>query len=308
MELQAIRYFLAVADEGSFRRAAERVGVSQPAVSQAIAQLEGELDVRLFDRASRRVSLTPDGRQFLEPARRALAEFEGLRGHLDRSRGIVRGRLEIGTTDVASIYVLPKVYREFRGRYPDVELSVRVEGTESLLRQLREGAIEVAIISLSVAERLAKLPGPGFVSKPLFREELLFLLASGHPLAGRRTVTLRDLAETPLITFKSDSITRRAVDDLVREHGLVPRIAMEMSSPEAIKKLVEVGLGASILPAQSVRAELAAGTLIAPRVSGVQLRRVLGVVWDGRHTLSPAGEAFVRMLDDVRNVPDVESI
>ena len=302
MELQSIRYFLAVADAASFRRAAEHVGVSQPAVSQSIALLEAELGTRLFDRAARRVTLTPAGRDFLDPARRALAEFDALRGHLDRARGVVRGRLEIGTTDVASIYVLPRVYRTFRGQHPDVELSVRVEGTESLLRQLRDGAVELAIISLSVADRNAELPGPGFVAKPLFREQLLFLLAKSHPLAARRRLTLADLADTPLITFKADSITRRAVDDLFRAHGLAPRVAMEMSSPEAIKKLVEVGLGMSVLPAPSVRAEIRSGTLVAPTVKNARLERVLGVVWDGRRTLSPAGDAFLSMLDRVRNV------
>jgi DNA-binding transcriptional LysR family regulator len=302
MDVRSLRYFLAVAGSGSFRAAARQQGVSQPAVSQSIAVLEGELGLRLFDRVARRVTLTAEGRVFLEPARRLVDDFDDLRGLLDRSRGAVRGRLELGTTDAASIYVLPKVYRAFRKRHPEVELSVRVEGTESLLRQLADRAVELAIVSYEVGERRALLPGPCYVAEPLHREDLQFILSARHPLAARRRVDLEELARTPLITFKEDSITRRAVAQVFAHAGLEPRVAMEISSPEAIKKLVEVGLGASVLPARSVAAEVRAGTLVAPAVRGVHLQRVLAVVRDGRRHASPAARAFLELAERVRNV------
>jgi DNA-binding transcriptional LysR family regulator len=287
---------------GSFRAAARQQGVSQPAVSQSVALLERELGVRLLDRVARRVSLTAEGRLFLEPARRLVDDFDDLRGLVDRSRGAVRGRLELGTTDAASIYVLPKVYRAFRRRYPGVELSVRVEGTASLLRQLADRAAEIAIVSFQVGELVAVLPGPGYVAEPLHREDLQFILSARHPLAARRRIELAELARTPLITFKEDSITRRAVAQVFAEAGLEPRVAMEISSPEAIKKLVEVGLGASVLPARSVAAEVRAGTLVAPAVRDVRLQRVLAVVRDGRRQPSPAARAFLELAERVRNV------
>lgn len=301
MEIRSLRYFLAVADERSFRRAARRVGISQPAVSQGIRLLEEELDARLFDRSAARTSLTPEGRLFLEPARRAVAEFDALGQLLDRSRGVVRGRLEIGTTDVASIYVLPSVYRSFRSRYPEAELSVHVEGTESLLRQLRAATIEIAIITLAVGDQEAHVP-EGFVAEPLFREELTVIAARNHPLAGRRRIDLAELADTPFLSFKEGSVTRQAVDALFGENDVFPRVAMEMSSPEAIKKLVEVGLGISVLPARSVRPETRAGALVALPVTGASLVRVLGVV-RRRSPLSPAAGAFVELLETIRNVP-----
>jgi len=303
MDVRTIRYFLAVAREGSFRGAARRVGVSQPAVSQGIALLEEEVGARLFDRVARRVTLTAEGRDLLEPAQRLLDDFDSLRAHVDRSRGAVRGRLELGTTDAASIYVLPKVYRAFRRRYPEAELSVRVEGTEPLLRQLADRAIEIAIVSLAVGDRQASLPAPGYVAEPLHREELEFILPARHRLADRRHVELAELAETPLITFKEDSITRQAVGAVFAAAGVEPRVAMEMSSPEAIKKLVEVGLGISVLPSRSVAAEVRAGTLVTPAVRGVKLHRVLGIVRDSRRVPSPAARAFLELLERVRNVP-----
>ncbi len=301
MELRAVRHFVAVAETGSFRAAARRTGVSQPAVSQAIAALETELGEPLFDRLGRRIALTPAGQALLESARRVVADFDALGTVLERATGVVRGRLELGTTDVASIYVLPKVYRAYRRRHPDVELSVRVEGTESLLRQLADGTVEVAIITLTAGHLRAPVP-TGFHAEPLYRERLEFVVSGRHPLSGRRRLTLEELAETPLITFKEDSITRQAVDARFLEEGLVPRVAMEMSSPEAIKKLVEVGLGASVLPIRSISGEVRSGSLSALPVRGQRLHRVLGVVRDPRRTPSPAGAAFLELLERIRNV------
>jgi DNA-binding transcriptional LysR family regulator len=310
MDLQTIRYFLAVAEEGSFGAAARRVGVSQPAISQGIARLEGEVGGRLFDRSARRAALTPEGELLLEPARRLRDDAESLGNLIDRSRGVVRGRLELGTTDAASIYVLPRVYRAFRRRYPDVELSVRVEGTRPLLRQLADRSIELGIVSLSVGD-LSALPADSpWLADPLYREDLPFILSARHPLASRRRIELAELADTPFITFKEDSVTRRAVAALFAAAGMEPRVAMEISSPEAIKKLVEVGLGASVLPARSVAAEVRAGTLVTPTVRGARLDRVLGVVRDPRRSPSPAAAAFLRLLEQVRNVraaPDAGS-
>ncbi|MBZ0266713.1 LysR family transcriptional regulator, partial [bacterium] len=248
MELRAMRYFVAVADAGSFRGAAARSGVSQPAVSQAVAALEAELGERLFDRSGRGIALTPAGSALVDAARRVVNDFDALPAVLQARSGEVRGRLEIGTTDAASIYVLPKVYRAFGRRYPLVETSVRVEGTESLLRQLEAGEIEVAIVTVAAGALTVAVPN-GFTAEPLYREALQFIISGRHALAGRRRVTFAELAAVPLITFKEASITRQAIDARFLEDGVAPKVAMEMSSPEAIKKLVEVGLGASVLPA-----------------------------------------------------------
>lgn len=301
MEIRSLRTFLAVLETGSFRAAAERLGVTQPAISQTIANLEDELSCRLFDRRRRGITPTFEGERLAEMARPVVGEFDELPTRFDRVRGEVRGRLEIGTTDVASIYVLPKVYRAFRSRYPQVDLSVRVEGTAPLLDQLHRAAIELAIITLSAGDRDADVPPP-FRAEPLFREQLDFLVARQHPFAKRRRVTLEDLASEPLITFKPDSITRQAVDSVFREAGLEPRIGMEMSSPEAIKKLVGVGLGLGVLPYRSVAAEVRAGSLRTLRVEGVDLQRVLGIVRDAGRSPSPAAAAFLDLLERIRNV------
>lgn len=300
METRLLRTFVAVAETASFRAAARRLGVSQPAVSQSIARLERTLGTSLFTRG-RTASTTPDGAALLDPARRVLAELDALPGILDSHRGRVRGRLELGTTDVASIYVLPRVYRACRARHPEIEPSVRVEGSESLLAQLAAGAIELAVISLAVGDLRATLPGEGLRAETLFREDLEFVVAKRHPLAKRRRPTRADVAAHPFITFKRESITRQAIDRFFAEEGAAPRVAMEMSSPEAIKKLVEVGLGVSCLPARSVRAEVRAGVLVALAVRGGRIPRELGIVWNSRRPLSAAASAFLNLAREHRD-------
>jgi DNA-binding transcriptional LysR family regulator len=302
IDVRLLRYFRAVAEAGSFRAGARRAGVSQPAVSQAVALLEEEIGAQLFERVSRRALLTREGSLLLEHARRLIAEFDDLPALLARSRGVVCGRLEIGTTDAASIHVLPKVYRTFRRRYPQVELSVRVEGTASLLRELEARSIELALLNLKVGSTETRLPEGGFEGRPLFREDLLFVVSARDSLASKRRVSLSDLADTPFLTFKSDSITRRAVETLFREHGATLRVAMEISSPEAIKKLVEVGLGASVLPSRSVQAEVQAGRLAILSVPEAKLARILGVAQDARRAASPAVQAFLGLCERIRNV------
>jgi DNA-binding transcriptional LysR family regulator len=183
-----------------------------------------------------------------------------------------------------------------------VDLSVRVEGTESLLRQLDAGTIELAVITMAVGDLIARMPSDSIRAVPLFREDLLFVVSGRNALAGRRRVPTTRLAEEPLITFKTDSITRRAVDRFFAEAGVTPRVAMEMSSPEAIKKLVQVGLGAGVLPSRSVRTEIRSGTLAAVPVRGGGLTRVLGIARDARRTPSPAAEVFARMTERIRSV------
>lgn len=300
MDPRLLAAFFGVAETSSFRAAARRLHLSQPAVSQAVARLERELGVRLFVRG-KRVSLTPEGTRFLEPARRAHAELESLKGIFDVRPDVVRGRLELGTTDVASIYVLPRVYRMFRSRHPEVELSVRIEGSESLLAQLAASAVEIAVISLAVGDRRASLPSAAYRAEALFREDLVFVAGRRHPLAKRRQLSRRDLADHAFITFKRESITRQAIDHYFAEEEVTPRIAMEMSSPETIKRLVEVGLGTSCLPARSVRDEIRAGSLVALPVRGGKISRELGLVWNDKRGLSRAGQAFLDLARESRD-------
>jgi DNA-binding transcriptional LysR family regulator len=286
-----IRAFLAVVREGGFSAAARTLHLSQPSVSARVRCLEEEVGEKLVERRGGRARPTPAGEHLLAVAEnlsRAADDFG--RAAVDYL-ALKRGRLDIGTTDTASIHVLPRAYRLFLERYPGVDLSVTVDGTASLLAALRAGRIELAVANLPAE-------GADLDTRVIDEERLLPVVARRHPLASRRRIRLEELADVPLITFKATSVTRREVDRAFAARGIAPRIAMEISSPEAIKKLVEVGLGFSVLPERSVRAEVRSGRLASPRLSGARLERRIGLIRLESRYLSPAAHAFAKLIEE----------
>lgn len=289
-DLAPLRAFLAVTREGGFSAAARALHLTQPTVSMQIRRLEEEWGERLFEREGRRVRPTPAGAHLAAAAEEVVRAAENLTGAARDLRDVRAGDLQIGTTDVASIYVLPRAYRAFLEHYPAVDLSVTVDGTLPLLDALREGRIELAVATLPV-------PGVEWETAVVDRDPLFPILPRRHPLAGRKRIRPEELADTPMIAFKENSVTRREVDRAFAGAGVRPRVAMEISSPEAIKKLVEVGLGFAVLPERSVRAEIAAGRLASPALAGVRLERRIGVVRLRGRYLSPAARAFLAILE-----------
>src|SRR5580765_4021774 len=178
MELHQLRYFCAVADTGSFSRAAEQSHVSQPSLSQQILKLEDELGARLFDRLGRSVRLTEVGKAFLPRARGVLRELEAARGDVVEQKGSVGGSVNVGAIPTVAPYLLPRVLTEFARKFPQAQLSVIEEITPVLLDRLRAGAIDVAVLALPIR-------GHEFESFPLLTERLFAALPKKHRLAKR---------------------------------------------------------------------------------------------------------------------------
>jgi DNA-binding transcriptional LysR family regulator len=291
MELPNVRAFLAVVREGSFSGAARSLHLAQPSVSARLKRLEEELGQRLLERRGRRTRLTPAGEHLFPLAEDLVRSADDLgRAALDFA-SLKRGRLDVGTTDLASIHVLPAVYRRFLRLHRDVDLSVRIEGTEPLMEALRAGRIELAVANLPAE-------GEDLAASVIDRDDLLLILPARHPLGPRKRLRLEDLGRIPMITFEARSVTRRQVDRAFAARGVVPPIAMEISSPEAIKKLVEVGLGFSVLPSKSVRAEIREGRLASPSVAGLRLERRIGLIRVKQRYLSPAAQAFASLVEE----------
>lgn len=289
VDLRNVQAFLAVIREGGVSAAARALHLSQPSVSARLRGLEEAVGEKLLERDGRRVRPTAAGRSLVPVAEELARASDDFARAARDLRGLKRGRLDIGTTDVASIYVLPRVYRRFVERFPAIDLSVAVEGTTALLDALRAGRIELAVANLPVE-------GDDLAATVVDRDRLLPIVARRHPLASKKRLRPGDLADVPLITFKPTSITRREVDRAFAESGTRPRIAMEISSPEAIKKLVEVGLGFAVLPERSVRAETRSGRLASPAIAGLRLERKIGLIRLKHRYLSPAAHAFAALL------------
>lgn len=244
MELRHLRYFVAVAEELHFGRAAARLGIAQPPLSQQIRQLEGELGVVLLARTRRRVELTEAGRVFLEEARGILQRVTQAAGAARRAARGETGSLAIGVVASATYGLLPRVVRAFRERHPDVALTLSVLSTGAQVAALRAGQLQLAIARPPFGDET-------LVAEPLHEEPVVAALPSGHPLSARRSLPLRALAGEPLVLFPRD---RRPgwydfVLGLCREAGFDPVVGQDAPELATAMALVAAGVGVTLVPA-----------------------------------------------------------
>ncbi|MEV6565967.1 LysR family transcriptional regulator [Streptomyces kronopolitis] len=286
MELQQMRYVVAVAETGGFTRAAERCRVVQSALSHQIARLEKDLGARLFERTSRSVRLTAAGEAFLPVARQALQTVERARAEVAAATGEVRGRLVVGAISTVSAVDLARVLGDFRSRYPRVQIRLQMEMTETLVDKVRDAVLDVAFIGMVPGAR-----NPGVAEKELARSELVAVVAPGHPLAEREWTTLARVARETFVDFTAGSAARRQREDAFRAAGLESEVAYEVTTVEFLAKLVRAGLGIGMVPEP-----MAAGL---PGLHAVRVRpapqRTERVVWSARGP-SPAALAFLSAL------------
>lgn len=245
MELRQLRNFVTLADELHFTRAAARVGISQPALSLNIRQLEEEIGVSLFRRTKRRVELTAAGEVLLTEARRTLSQLDWAAGAARRAEQGEVGRLALGFVGPATYSVLPPILRAFHERFPGVELDVDELNTGQQLPALREGRLQLGFLRPPMPA-----DSDGLVIERILRETVVVALQRGHRLAGESRVRLIDLAEEPLLIFRRD-LEPTLYDSYMRlcaDAGVVPRVLHEANPLHLIIGLVAAGLGFTLLP------------------------------------------------------------
>ena len=316
MDLATLNAFIAVAENGSFSLAGERLHLTQPAVSKRIFALEQQLEVRLFDRLGREVGLTEAGRALLPRAYRILGELEDTRRALANLNGEVSGRLTLATSHHIGLHRLPPVLREFTRRYPAVSLDIRFLDSEVAYEDVLQGRAELAVITLAPEARTpgARMPGartpaartPDTLAPlravPVWEDPLDFVAAPEHPLARNGALTLADVAAHPAVFPGAHTFTHRIVHRLFEAAGLTPQVAMSTNYLETIKMMVSIGLAWSLLPRTMLDDQVVRLTLPGP-----QLTRRLGYVLHTERTLSNAARAFMALLDARRVKEEPES-
>ncbi|WP_328392135.1 LysR family transcriptional regulator [Nocardia sp. NBC_00416] len=287
MELQQLRYVLAVAETNNFTRAAQRCLVVQSALSHQIARLERELGAKLFERTSRRVRLTPAGEAFLPAARQCLDAAERAAAEAAAAVGEVRGRLAVGLIATVTAVDIPRALREFRRRYPHVRVTLRVGASDDLTDQVREGTLDVAFLGLPTTAR-----PHGVADHELARDRLVAVVAPEHPLAREHSVDLCRLATEIFVDLPAGTAGRLQSDQAFAAAGLDREVAFEVTTADYTARLVEQNLGVAMLPSAYV-----------PQLTGVVTlevsdapARVEHVIWS-RVTHTPAASAFLAVLD-----------
>lgn len=241
MELRQLTYFLAVAEEGSFTRGAERAHVSQPGISAQIRQLEHDLGVTLIDRSGRGAGLTAAGKVALDHARAVLAAVESLQHAMDEVNGLVRGRLVVGMVTACTVVPLFEALESFHRAHPGVEISLMEDDSAVLVERVREGTVDLALIG--AAERAPDdLDGQEVISEPI-----VAAVPPGHPLAGVKGVTLAELSARPIVCLPHGTGIRTVLERVAARHGVTLTVALQASAPGAVMHLAERGLGVAVL-------------------------------------------------------------
>mgnify|MGYP005839105659 CR=1 FL=1 len=285
MDTHSLQVFIAVADSGSFTAAGEQLFLTQPAISKRIAQLEQQLDSRLFDRIGRQVHLTEAGRALLPRARQVLNDITDIRRHMASLSGEIAGTLRIGTSHHIGLHRLPPVLRQFSRQYPQVKLDIHFIDSEEAWEGVLHGDLELGIVTLppTADSRVNQ--------QVIWHDPLAFMVAPDHPLAGKKTVSLAMLTDYSAILPSPVTFTRRIVEELFRRQKLTLDIAMSTNYLETIHMMVTIGLGWSVLPASMLDADV-----VALPVRGAAIERQLGVVTHPSRSLSNAARALMALL------------
>jgi DNA-binding transcriptional LysR family regulator len=289
MELQQMRYVVAVAETANFTRAAERCHVVQSALSHQIKRLEHELGAELFARTSRRVRLTPAGEAFLPAARQALESAERAAADAAAAVGEVRGRLSVGVIPTVAAVDVPAALRDLRRRHPQVRVALRTGASDKLTADVADGQLDVAFLGLPSTVRPT-----GVRSHELARDRLVAVLAPDHPLAGAQDLALADLTSEPFVDFPYGTAGRAQTDRAFARSGLSRDVAFEVTDAPLMAQVIRHGLAIGFLPSTYLKRAPELGGLATVAVTDAP-SRVEFVIW-GKVGPTPATRAFLTAM------------
>jgi len=293
--LDQLRILKAIAAQGSFKKAADLLYVTQPAVSLQIQNLEKQLEITIFDRGGRKALLTEAGKLLLDYCERILNQCDEACKAIEDLNSLKGGTLIIGASQTTGTYLMPRMIGLFRQKYPDVSVQLQVHSTRRTGWSVANGQIDLAIIGGQLPSDLENL----LQIIPYATDELALVLPAKHQLSNKKELLKEDLYKLNFVTLDSQSTTRKVVDKLLQDSGLEIqrlKIEMELNSLEAIKNAVQAGLGASFLPVVSIERELAAGTIHKAFVADLEVKRELKLITNPSRYTSRASEVFKKNI------------
>ena len=285
MDNQNLKAFITVAEIGSFSEAADRLYLTQSAISKRIALLEQQIGKRLFDRIARQVSLTEAGNELLPRARRILQEYENALQAINDLSGEASGTLRLAISHHLGLHRLPPILKQFAQQYPDVTLDIEFMDSEKAYEKILHGESEVAVITLALESH------HNINSKKIWNDPLRFICAQDHPLAALKQPALQDLAEYPIILPGLNTYTGRIIQNLFQKEGIPLKAPMSTNYLETISTMVEIGLGWSVLPETLVR------DLHVMPIKSITIERDLGYIHHMKRSLSNAAVGFLGLMD-----------
>ena len=291
MDINQLEVLVTVAREKSFSRAAEILDRTQPAVSQAIRRLEAEIGETLFDRSSKDGTLTYAGEVLVGYARQMLNLRHTANNAIKELRGLHKGKVTISANEHTVFCLLP-VIREFRNRHPNIKIEVQRGVASRIPKEITAREVELGVISFKPNDESLR-------SVSILTDELMLIVAPTHRFASRKSVSVKDLGDEIFIAHNAVSPYRHKVIETFEKNKTTLNIAVELPSLEAIKRLVETGIGVALIPKLTARVEVAAGRLVGLSVSEMKLERKLNIVYRRNSVLSHAAEAFLKIAKEM---------
>lgn len=288
MDTQNLKAFLLVAETGSFSLAAQKLHLTQPAVSKRVAQLEQQLNTILFDRIGRTITTTEAGQALLPHARAVQLELQAAEQSVRDLAGEVRGRLRLATSHHIGLHRLPPVLSFFSQTYPHVQLDIEFMDSEQAYELTLRGEAELAVVTL------APTPVDSVVTRPIWPDPLDFMIQTGHALSGHNDLDLEQLSKYPAILPGLNTYTGQIVKSLFDRRGLPMQVAIATNYLETIRMMAAVGLGWTVLPRSMLDA-----SLVTLPIHDARIERTLGVVHHESRSLSRAARAFIEALASV---------
>ncbi|MBA2731960.1 MAG: LysR family transcriptional regulator [Acidobacteria bacterium] len=291
MDINQLEVLIAVATERGFSRAADKLYRTQPAVSQAIRRLEEEIGESLFDRSSKDGTLTASGQVLLKYAQQIINLRRDAKLAIKELKDLQRGKVTLGANEYTVMYLLP-VISVYRVRHPHIKIEVKRDLASRIPSEVLKRDVEIGIVSFHP-------PDPALQTVPVAKDELALIVAPGHPLAGKKIVSVRELGVESFIAHNVRSPYRERVVQTFEKQRTPLNISMELPTLEAIKRFVEQGMGVALVPRLAAQAEIERGQVIALTVREMRLERKLYLIYRKGAKLSHAARAFLNVARDI---------
>lgn len=298
--LQQIRILKAIATEKNFTKASEILYLSQPSLSKQLKTLEKNLDVLLINRENNKISLTKNGKVFLEYSERILALCEeSCRALIDLKNG-ERGHLTVGASQTIGTYLMPRVLTLFAQNYPQIDLKVQVNSTRIIAKKIINREIDIAVVGREIHDELKK----NLTIENFVEDEFILIVSRSHPFAKKKIITKEDLYHLNFITLNSNSTIRKFIDNILTKNQIETRqlkIIMQLNSIEGIKTAVSLGLGAAFVSSLAIEKEIKLKTIKILKIENIHINRMLSIITNSEYYKAKAFNFFYTELSRLKN-------
>jgi LysR family transcriptional regulator, transcriptional activator of the cysJI operon len=291
MQIESLKVFCDLTETESFTKAAQINGVTQSAVSQTISSLERQFQSLLIERSKKNFRLTAEGEVLYEYSKQILQTHDALHSKLQEIKDIISGNIRVATIYSVGLHVLPGYLKRFLKSYPTVNVHVEYRRHDQVYEDVLGNVVDLGLVAYPARDAKLEIV-------QLQKDALVLICHPQSPLAKSKTVKLKALSGQKFVSFEKDIPTRKAVDRILKEHGVSVEHAMEFDNIETVKRAVEIDSGIAIVPQETIRQEVASQTLAAVRFDDGEFYRPLGVIYKKNKVLSPAIKQFIALLKE----------